>query len=176
MKRTPLKRKSTLKRSTSPKTAPGRAKKGKKTQKDMWNEYGLEKPSKPRYSGLAGILWYVTSQYVRKEEFIKYGGRCVDNCGWVAQAWNEDTDCGHFRPAKSLATRFLRENLALQRKHCNSPRGGNGRQYDFGIEIDKRYGLGTAERLTELSKTTSKPFSKEWYHQEILRIQALLKE
>lgn len=174
MKRPRLERKSTLKRSVV-KRGSKLPSKRKKTQVALWAEYGLQKPSKPRYSGLGGILWYVTSQYIRKLEFKQYGGTCVDGCGVPIQNW-QDADCGHFRSATSLSTRFLRENLALQRKYCNSPNGGNGQQYAFGLEIDRRYGKGTADRLTNMAKGVSVPFSQKWYHEEILRIQALLEK
>lgn len=138
----------------------------KKTQVALWAEYGLKKPAYVRYSGLGGVLWCVMSQYVRRTEFETYGGRCVDGCGRVIENWR-DADCGHFRSAKSLSTRFLRENLGLQTKFCNSPRGGNGNQYGFGKAIDQRYGPGTADRLTELSAQTSPPFKDAWYDAEI---------
>ncbi len=175
MKRTPLKRKGALVRKRPVQKQIGTVKRAKKriTQKDMWAEFGLEKPAKPRYSGLAGILWYVMSRYVRQEEFKKYGGKCIDNCGVAIDNWWE-ADCGHFRSAKSLATRFLRENLAIQRKHCNSPWGGNGRQYDFGKEIDRRYGEGTADRLTELSMQTTPAYPKSWYVDKIAEYQQKL--
>lgn len=150
-------------------------KKPKKFKKDLWAEFGLNQPRYIRYTGLQGVLWYVLSQYVRKTEFKEYGGKCVDQCGAEISSW-EESDCGHFRSAKSLSTRFLRENLGIQRKYCNSPRGGNGNQYAFGLEIDRRYGPGTAERLTLLSKQTSKPFSKEFLRAEILKYQTLLAE
>lgn len=152
---------------------PKASKKKKQTRKELWGQYGLEVPKYIRYSGLQGVLWWVLSRYVRQEEFIKYGGKCVDGCGKPIEAW-EDADCGHFRSAKSLATRFLRENVAIQRKNCNSPRGGNGRQYDFGLEVDRRWGKGTADRLTELAGTTSNPFKAEWYDNEIRKYLKLL--
>ncbi len=147
-----LKPKRSLQRQIKPNKKKSKAQKAR----ELWGQYGLEVPKYIRYSGLGGILWYLTSQYVRQEEFKLYSGRCVDGCGVEILDWHE-ADCGHFRSAKSLATR-----------------GGNGRQYDFGLEIDKRYGKGTADELTELAKGTSIPFSKDWYHQEILKIQALL--
>lgn len=156
-----------------PAKKPLRAIKPKARKKDLWHEFGLEMPQYIRYSGLGGILWHLTSRYVRMEEFKKYGGHCVDGCGRYVERY-EDADCGHFRSAKSLSTRFLRENLGLQHKYCNSPHGGNGNQYAFGKIIDQRYGAGTADRLTELAAQTSTPFSKEWYRTEIRRIKELI--
>lgn len=149
-----------------------RAHKPKKFKKDLWAEFNLPMPAYVRYSGLQGILWHVMSQYVRKSEWIQYGGECVDGCPVLIQNWYE-ADCGHFRSAKSLSTRFLRENLGLQRKYCNSPHGCNGRQYDFGKTVDQRYGAGTADRLTNLAEQVSRPLPKELLISEIRRYQAL---
>lgn len=145
----------------------------KKRRVNVWVQYGVEKPSYVRYGGLGGVLWCVMSRYVRKIEFENYRGRCVDGCGRTVENW-QDADCGHFRSAKSLSTRFLRENLGLQTKYCNSPRGGNGNQYGFGKAIDQRYGAGTADRLTELAAQTTPPFKATWYDQEIRKYNALL--
>lgn len=149
------------------------SKKKKTSRRELWGQYGLEVPKYIRYKGLPGVLWWVLSRYVRITEFNQYGGVCVDGCGIPILDWRE-ADAGHFRSAKSLSTRFRRENLGIQRKHCNSPRGGNGRQYDFGKEVDKRYGTGTADRLTELAAQTTAPFKDAWYDQEIRRILKLL--
>ena len=56
-----------------------------------------------RYGGLGGVLWYLMSQLVRQEEFIKYGGVCVDGCAASCRGTRHDADCGHFRGAKSLS-------------------------------------------------------------------------
>lgn len=143
-----------------------RVKKRRKTQKDLWAEYGLEKPPYVRYSGLAGILWCVMSRHIRKTEFEQYDGACVDGCGRKVLDWRE-ADCGHFMSASKLSTRFLRENLGLQTKFCNSPFMGNDNTYGYGKTINERYGAGTAERIIELSRKTSEPLTKAWYDAEI---------
>lgn len=145
--------------------APKLAPKPKKTQTDLWAEFGLKKPPKPRYSGLGGILWYVMSQYVRKSEWLKYG-TCVDGCGAKIDDWH-NADCGHLKSASRLATRFQRENLGLQKKWCNSPYGGDGNPVGFAKTVDERYGPGTAERLERESKVLTKPFPKSWYLEQI---------
>lgn len=143
-----------------------RPKARRKAKVSVWAEFDLKRPLYVRYSGYGGVLWWLMSQVVRQEEFKQYGGACVDGCGRKVDNWH-DADCGHFRSAKSLSTRFMRSNLALQTKYCNSPRGGNGNQYGFGLEIDRRYGPGTADQLTEAARNTSRPFSKEWYREQI---------
>lgn len=48
-------------------------------------------------------------------------------------------------------TRYDEENTASQCYGCNVMH--QGRQYQFGKEIDLLYGSGTADRLHKLSKT-----------------------
>ena len=54
-----------------------------------------------------------------------------------------------------MATRFDYRNVAGQCKKENRFEGG--KPYEFGLEIDKRFGKGTAEKLFKLSKTI-----KQW--------------
>lgn len=176
MKRSTPKRKTYLKKVPMKRKAPKALKRPaakKKKRVNLWDLYGVQKPSYTRYSGLQGVLWCLVSQYVRQVEFKEYDGYCVDGCGRRVERW-QDADCGHFRSARSLATRFSRENLGLQTKYCNSPRGGNGNQYAFGKAIDQRYGAGTADKLTELAQGTSAPFKDAWYDAEIRKYKALL--
>lgn len=149
------------------------SKRKKLSRKQLWGQYGLEVPKYVRYTGLQGVLWCVMSRYVRKSEWEQFDGFCVDGCGRKIEKW-QDADCGHFRSAKSLATRFARENLGLQTKYCNSPRGGNGNQYAFGKVIDQRYGTGTADRLTHEAAQLSKPFKDAWYDKQIRHYLKLL--
>jgi hypothetical protein len=148
----------------------------KKTKASLWKEYGLVRPPKPRYEGLAGILWFVLSRYVRRAEFALYGGLCVDGCGGRVENW-QDADCGHFRASsRGFATRFKRENLGLQKKSCNNPTWSPDSSYGFGITIDKRYGKGTAEKLTKLSHTVSKGYSQLEYDREIKKYMELFEK
>lgn len=141
-----------------------------------WATYGLKKPPKPRFKGLAGVLWYVLSRYVRKSEFITYQGMCVDGCGRKVLAW-EEADCGHFRASnRGFCTRFLRENLGLQTKYCNNPMFSPDSAYGFGLTIDQRYGVGTAQRLKLMSNTVCKEYSPQKYDTEIRKYIKLFEE
>lgn len=132
-----------------------------------WAHYGLKKPGKPRFKGLAGVLWFVLSRYVRKSEFLAYGGMCVDGCGRYIPDWHE-ADCGHFMASsKGFCTRFQRENLGLQTKYCNNPLWSPDSSYGFGVMIDKRYGAGTALRLSFEAKKICKEYSPLEYDREI---------
>ena len=122
-------------------------------ERELWTSFGLVRPQKPRYVGIQGICWYLASKAVRSQEFALYGGLCGDGCGGKVERW-EDAHCGHFESAGKAQTRFLRENLCLQLAKCNTDQN-NGRaiQYRMGKEINKRYGEGTAERVSERAST-----------------------
>lgn len=58
--------------------------------------------------------------------------------------------CGHFMSRAHNNTRYSEENTAPQCYGCNVMQ--QGRQYAFGLEIDKLYGAGTAKRLYKEAK------------------------
>lgn len=58
--------------------------------------------------------------------------------------------CGHFMSRANNNTRFVEENTAVQCYGCNVMQ--QGRQYEFGLQIDLLYGAGTSVKLMELSK------------------------
>ena len=61
-----------------------------------------------------------------------------------------DGDCGHYATRDHPMTRFNEQNSHFQCHSCN--RFKKGEQGKHGIEIDKLYGGGTAQRLIELSE------------------------
>ena len=77
------------------------------------------------------------------------GKPCV-TCGAVGR----QMDCGHFQWREQMATRFHLKNLAGQCTKCNRFQGG--RTYEFGLELDKRWGAGTADEMYKLAHTTKK--------------------
>lgn len=141
-------------------------KKRLKKDRELWEEFGLKKPPKPRYTGLQGILWFLTSNVVRSQEFALYGGICVDGCGGKVERW-QDADCGHFQNAGKVNTRFLRKNLGLQLKSCNA---NGGFIYGFGKTINERYGEGTAEELERLGRMSGKNMEDEELRGKIISL------
>ena len=118
----------------------------------LWGEYGLKVPPKPRFQGLQGVFWYAISQFVRKDEFLRFGGECVDGCGRHISDWHA-ADCGHcVASSRGFRTRFLRQNLGLQTKYCNNPIFSPDSSLGFGVTIDKRYGKGTAAKIKDMLK------------------------
>ena len=71
---------------------------------------------------------------------------------------------GHFMSRKCLSTRFCEVNVQPQSAADNL--FGQGKQYQFGKELDLKYGEGTAERLQQKSKQIEK-FSRIDYEEKI---------
>ena len=71
---------------------------------------------------------------------------------------------GHFMSRKCLSTRFCEVNVQPQSAADNL--FGQGKQYQFGKELDLKYGEGTAERLQKKSKQIEK-FSRIDYEEKI---------
>lgn len=55
--------------------------------------------------------------------------------------------CGHFMSRRFPATRWDEENCNAQCAGCNM--FGNGEQYKYGLAVDLKYGVGTAEKLSK---------------------------
>lgn len=72
-------------------------------------------------------------------------------------------DCGHFMSRGHMSTYFHERNSHGQCKQCNGPK--SGRQYEHGKFIEKKYGEGTADMLTVLSKTVS---NLSWFDFKLL--------
>lgn len=168
MKRTPPKR-------TPLKKAAKRPAKPRRTKKDMWADYGLVRPAKPRFSGLRGIAWHVLSLYVRERDLKAFGQVCV-NCG------NEKTDFhgGHFIPAGKCGWDGLsldELNIHAECSYCNFR---DKTKLNYARNLDLRYGPGTAQKLRDRyyeyasSKDSYKNYTQDEYRQFISKYKALL--
>lgn len=100
-------------------------------------------------------LWKEFSEYIRRRDALKFSygnhAQCV-TCPHRGH-W-KNFDCGHFMSRRHLSTKFNEQNVAAQCKGCNGL--GAGKQYEFGLAIDKRWGKGTADRLLIKSKQMAK--------------------
>jgi len=85
--------------------------------------------------------------------------------------WKE-IHCGHFMSRRFLSTRFDERNCASQSVYSNTYL--QGEQYKFGQYIDKRWGEGTAEKLTEKSRQSMK-FTKQEYEEMVVKYRELAK-
>lgn len=97
-------------------------------------------------------LWKVFSVWVRMRDADENGYiTCITSGRRVH--WKE-ADAGHFISRKHLATKFDEQNVNAQSRHDN--RFASGKQYEYGLAIDKKYGKGTAEKLYIKSKQVCK--------------------
>ena len=105
--------------------------------------------------------WF--SLYVR----LRYSenGLCqCFTCGKVAHYKKGGMQCGHFQSRKHLTTRWDLKNCQVQCVGCNMFKAGE--QYKFGLNLDAKYGEGTAEELEFLARTIMK-FSRIDYEEKI---------
>jgi len=79
--------------------------------------------------------------------------RCI-TCNSLHQ-WRY-LDAGHFMSRQHEGTRYHEKNAHCQDKKCNNKNWNQGEQFLHGQYIDKRYGPGTAEKLSMLSKMECK--------------------
>lgn len=103
-------------------------------------------------SQLVKELDKVFSEYIRKRDADHNGNVSCFTCGKVAH-WKE-MQCGHFQSRKHYATRWDEQNCQVQDSGCNIFRSGE--QFKFGINLDKKYGQGTAETLERMARFTIK--------------------
>lgn len=97
-------------------------------------------------------LWRVFSEYIRRSHADHNGFcKCV-TCNKIAH-WKE-MDCGHFISRNHKNTKFDAQNVGPQCPRCNRFLGG--RQYEFGLWIDKKYGAGTSTKLLQRSRMVCK--------------------
>ena len=95
--------------------------------------------------------WF--SLYIRLRDANDFGLVQCFTCG-VVKPYNKGMQCGHFQSRSHLATRFDEVNCQPQCVGCNMFK--QGEQYKFALNIDAKYGEGTAQELQFLSKTTLK--------------------
>jgi hypothetical protein len=67
--------------------------------------------------------------------------------------WKE-ADAGHFISRRHQSTKYDTMNVHAQSRHDN--RFQAGRQYEYALAIDKKYGQGTAEKLLFKSRILCK--------------------
>ena len=96
--------------------------------------------------------WF--SLYIRLRSANEYGMCQCFTCGKVGHYKTGGMQNGHFQSRKHMATRFDTENCQVQCIKCNM--FSQGEQFKFGLNLDAKYGEGTAEELEYLARTTFK--------------------
>ena len=109
----------------------------------LWITYGLNRPPKPRYEGLKGIYWFVTSLYARIRDY-KMWGACI-NCGDTVKSWR-DLQAGHFINAARCGFDLLFD-LKNVNGECGGCNGFDKQKLGYEKNLDQRYGIGTAQAL-----------------------------
>jgi len=93
-------------------------------------------------SKLVKKLDTIFSQYIRLKNSVDDKATCF-TCGKVDH-WKK-LQCGHFQSRKHYSTRWDEINCQVQCAGCNVFKYGE--QYKFSVNLDAKYGKGTAERL-----------------------------
>jgi len=79
---------------------------------------------------------------------------------------------GHFMSRKHLSTRWCETNVQAQSAKDNL--FGQGEQWQFGLKLDAKYGIGTAEELQYKARQTIK-MSRVDYEKQIRYYKAIVK-
>ena len=97
-------------------------------------------------------LWKVFSEFIRLRDSDENGfGNCI-TC--KKKVHYKESHAGHFISRRHKATKFDEKNVHLQCVACNT--FNNGRQYEYSLELDRRYGNGTSEKLLQKSNELKK--------------------
>ena len=96
------------------------------------------------------------SIWVRLSGADDYGNIRCYTCG-ETRHWKK-CDAGHFQTRAKYMTRWDPMNVKPQCKKCNMVNGGQ--QYQFGLNLDRDYGAGTAQKVLAKSNQTAN-FSDE---------------
>ena len=98
---------------------------------------------KPTRSKIVKKLDAIFSQYIRKKNAVNEIATCF-TCG-KKDHWKKLQN-GHFQSRKHYSTRWDEINCQVQCAGCNVFKYGE--QYKFSVNLDAKYGEGTAERLS----------------------------
>lgn len=93
----------------------------------------------------------IFSLYVRQRNAVNEIAECF-TCG--KQDHYKKLQNGHFQSRKHYATRWDEVNCQVQCAGCNVFRYGE--QYKFAVNLDAKFGIGTAESLQQKANTTIK--------------------
>ena len=106
---------------------------------------------KPSRSKVIKQLDTVFSKYIRQRDAVNEIATCF-TCG-KRDHWKRLQN-GHFQSRKHYSTRWDEVNCQVQCAGCNVFRYGE--QYKFSVNLDLKYGKGTAEAMHLKSNQTVK--------------------
>tara|TARA_R110002110_G_scaffold47888_2_gene143348 strand:- start:1099 stop:1500 length:402 start_codon:yes stop_codon:yes gene_type:complete len=103
--------------------------------------------------------WF--SLYIRLRDATLEGMAQCFTCGKID--YYKKLQCGHFQSRRFMGTRYDERNQ-IQCIKCNMFE--QGEQYKFGLALDSKYGLGTAEEMQFKARQIQK-FSRVDYEDNI---------
>jgi len=134
------------------------------------------KPKKQlSHKGLVRKLDTLFSKFIRQRDWFPNwsasGERICQccTCGAIKEDANSQVHAGHFQKRGNWNTRWDEMNVHAQCKKCNTFQGG--RDFEFGLYIDKKYGPGTAEKLYIKAK-----MPRKWMRVELEEMIKVYKE
>lgn len=147
-----------------------RVKARKLTKVGLKRVWGVPDNAYTRFSGLKGIYYYYFSRWIKQRDYAQFGGKCITCLQYVEP---EQAQCGHIFAAKDcgFALLFHPLNNSLQHSKCNNPIFTPSASIMNCLNIEKRYGAGTIQRLADLKGIGSKEWSKSEYEIKIKEIQ-----
>lgn len=107
---------------------------------------------RPKVSKLKKIADAEWSKYIRLRDAGKDGYANCISCG-ARKHWKALQN-GHFVSRSSSTLRFDEENCNAQCVGCNMFKQGN--QYEYSVQLDLKYGEGTAKKLHDQRFDTHK--------------------
>jgi len=114
---------------------------------------GGRKQTKPTISKLKkdADKWYSKACRYRFASLVdgEWVAECI-TCQNGLKKPLKELQCGHFMSRQYNILRYDSENTAPQCYGCNVRQ--QGKQFEFGIQIDLLYGEGTAKKLHKISK------------------------
>ena len=105
--------------------------------------------------------WF--SLYIRLREATSEGMVQCFTCGKVSH-YKSGMQCGHFQSRRFLTTRWDEKNCQVQCVGCNMFKSGE--QWQFGIQLNAKYGVGTSAELEYVARQIQK-FSRVDYEEKI---------
>ena len=105
--------------------------------------------------------WF--SLFIRLRDATDEGLVQCFTCGKVSH-YKKGIQNGHFQSRRFMATRYNEQNCSSQCVACNMFRGGE--QFRFAMNLDAKYGEGTAQELEFLARQTVK-FTRVDYEEKI---------
>jgi hypothetical protein len=105
--------------------------------------------------------WF--SLYIRLREATSEGMVQCFTCGKVSH-YKSGMQCGHFQSRRFMATRWNEQNCQVQCVSCNLFKSGE--QWQFGMHLNAKYGVGTSPELEYVARQIQK-FSRVDYEEKI---------